>query len=84
MKKLDDPLVRHPAQRLRPRLGVGVLLLSGIAGGAAWASTTVPTADRAIASPRHVRTWVSQPGVIYIPGRGTARRLRGGGPGFGK
>ncbi len=79
-----DPHVRHPADRVGLRLLLGMLLLAGLAGGAVAFAQRAPLADKADPRPRHVRTYMAYPGILYIPGRGAPRHLRGGGPGLGK
>ena len=79
-----DPSVRHPAERLGGRVFLGLLLLFGLAGGAMAYAQRAPLADKADPRPRHVRTYMAYPGILFITGRGTPRHLRGGGPGLGK
>ena len=79
-----DPIVRHPADRLGVRAGLGLLLLLGLAAGSVAFAMHAPMADKTNPRPRHVRTYMGYPGILYIPGRGMPRHLRGGGPGLGK
>jgi hypothetical protein len=79
-----DPVLRHPADRVGLSLLLGLMLIVGSAGAAVALAKSAPLADKADPRPRHVRTYMAYPAILYIPGRGTPRQLRGGGPGLGK